>query len=536
MHAVVQDVISPSSSCQNMSCQNLILSAIHEAAQAAPASIALQGAHGSMSYAELEQQIAQAALQLAAMNDYAINDQASVMGLAMDNDPAWAVLDMAALQLGLATIPLPYFFSPTQIIHAIDDAGINRIISDQPVLIDQLLAAHGKQVLAKTHFQVAGKLVTQFTLTSAHASVLPANTVKVTYTSGTTGSPKGVCLDVHAMLQVAQSLRQATHADSSDRHLSILPLSTLLENIAGLYVPLLAGATAILLPAAEVGLSGASGLNIAKMMAALHQSQATTTLLTPELLRALVMALEAGFARPEKLRFVAVGGASVSPRLLQRAAAVGLPVYEGYGLSECASVVALNTVDAHRPGTVGKPLPHVQLQFAEDGEILVAGACLLGYSGAASQPAQQYYATGDMGHLDADGYLHITGRKKNMFITSFGRNVAPEWVERELNLSPRIAQAAVFGEARPWNIAVIVPTKDANGNIAQVEEIDQAIAEVNAGLPDYARVSRWLFAETPYTPQNGQLTANGRLKREAIWQVYANKINIMYEEKADVVL
>jgi len=483
----------------------------------------------------LEQEVARLSKQLkplAASNN--------VLGIAMDNDPAWAVIDLSALEVGLTSVPLPYFFSPTQIIHAIDDAAINLVVTDQPILMDQLLQGHGKEVVAKTYLQVAGKLVTQFTLAANHSGLpvanLPANTAKVTYTSGTTGNPKGVCLDTNAMLQVAKSLKQATHASAADRHLSVLPLSTLLENIAGLYVPLLAGATAILLPATEVGLAGASGLNIAKLMTALNKSQATTTVLTPELLRALISALEAGFAAPETLRFIAVGGASVSPRLLQRAAALGLPVYEGYGLSECASVVSLNTLDSYYAGSVGKPLPHVRLQFAEDGEILVAGACLLGYRGVSGRQSHKYFPTGDIGHLDDDGYLHITGRKKNMFITSFGRNVAPEWVERELNLSPLIAQAAVFGEARPWNIAVIVPARNSEGNIAQIEEINDAIEDVNRTLPDYARIANWIFAEAAYTPQNGQLTANGRLKREAIWQVYANRINAMYEEKLDAVL
>jgi len=463
-----------------------------------------------------------------------------VLGIAMDNDPAWAALDLAALDAGLTCIPLPYFFSTAQMAHAIEDAGITLIISDQPIMMDQLLQAHGRQVVAKTSLQLAGKLVTQFTLAAQKGrlpdNTLPANTVKVTYTSGTTGNPKGVCLGANAMMQVAASLQQATRASASDRHLSVLPLSTLLENIAGLYVPLLAGATAILLSASEVGLVGASGLNIAKLMTALNKTHATTTVLTPELLRALISALEAGFAAPESLRFVAVGGASVSPRLLQRAAALGLPVYEGYGLSECASVVALNTLDHHSAGSVGKPLPHVRLQFAEDNEILVAGACLLAYSGAELRQSQKYFPTGDIGYLDEGGYLHITGRKKNMFITSYGRNVAPEWVERELNLSSSIAQAAVFGEARPWNVAVIVATRNAQGEAATEAQINTIIEDVNATLPDYARIANWIFAEAAFTPQNGQLTANGRLKREAIWQVYADRINTMYEEKLDAVL
>jgi long-subunit acyl-CoA synthetase (AMP-forming) len=254
--------------------------------------------------------------------------------------------------------------------------------------------------------------------------------------------------------------------------------------------------------------------------------------LTPELLTALVSAIEAGFPKPACLRFVAVGGASVAPQLLKRASAVSLPVYEGYGLSECASVVALNTPLSNKLGSVGKLLAHATVKFAEDGEILVKGACLLGYTGSGhATQAHQYLPTGDIGHLDDDGYLYITARKKNQFITSFGRNVAPEWVERELTLSPFIQQAAVFGEARPWNIAVIYPAKN-----AKPAEIDLSITEINQTLPDYARVSQWILADAPFTAQNEQLTANGRLRRAIVWQHYEQKINEKYEEKSYAVL
>ncbi|MGZ8262104.1 MAG: AMP-binding protein, partial [Methylotenera sp.] len=171
----------------------------------------------------------------------------------------------------------------------------------------------------------------------------------------------------------------------------------------------------------------------------------------------------------------------------------------------------------------------------EDGEILVKGACLLGYASNENivndTQATQYWPTGDIGHFDDEGYLYITARKKNQFITSFGRNVAPEWVERELTLSPFIAQAAIFGEARPWNVAVIFPAKNATP-----AEIDISIAEINQTLPDYARVSQWLLADSPFTPQNGQLTANGRLRRDLIWQQYQSRINEKYKGQAYAVL
>jgi long-subunit acyl-CoA synthetase (AMP-forming) len=223
---------------------------------------------------------------------------------------------------------------------------------------------------------------------------------------------------------------------------------------------------------------------------------------------------------PRCLRFVAVGGARVSPALIERARALGLPVYEGYGLTECASVVALNTPEADRRGSVGQPLPHVGVRIAEDGEIAVSGTGFLGYVG---QPfSEPEFLTGDLGRLDADGFLHVEGRRKHVLITSFGRNVAPEWPEAELLAGAALAQAAVFGEGRPQLCAVLVPAPAAS---------DAAIAEqvgaANARLPDYARIGQWVRAETPFAPQNGLATANGRVRRDAVWERYRERFDAL---------
>jgi long-subunit acyl-CoA synthetase (AMP-forming) len=146
-----------------------------------------------------------------------------------------------------------------------------------------------------------------------------------------------------------------------------------------------------------------------------------------------------------------------------------------------------------------------------------------GYTGERHVPAE--IATGDLGHFDADGFLHIAGRRKNVFITSFGRNVSPEWVETELEAHAAVAQAAVFGEARPWNVAVVVPAPAADATA-----IAAAIARANAGLPDYARISDWILAHEPFTPANGLLTANGRTRRAAIFDLYRDRIDARYDE------
>jgi long-subunit acyl-CoA synthetase (AMP-forming) len=310
-----------------------------------------------------------------------------------------------------------------------------------------------------------------------------------------------------------------------DQHICVLPLSTLLENVAGVYAILLAGGTAHILPSAEIGLQG-SALNITTLHASLAQTHATTAIFTPALLSALVSMIEAGAEKLTALRFLAVGGAHVATALLQRAQTQKIPVYEGYGLSECASVVALNTKLTHKLGSVGRPLPHITIRFSNNQEILVKGAHFLGYVGqAAHQLQDDWLATGDIGFIDEDGFLFINGRQKNIFITSFGRNVSPDWVETALVNTSSIVQACLFGEEKPWNTALIVVKPDTTQ-----AQINEAITQVNQSLPDYAQVKKWLLADAPFAHTNNQLTANGRLKRDMIWAQYAHTINALYSD------
>lgn len=249
---------------------------------------------------------------------------------------------------------------------------------------------------------------------------------------------------------------------------------------------------------------------------------------TPQTLQCVIEAMEHHPHLRLSLRFAAVGGASVSPRLLQRAVDLGLPVYEGYGLSECASVVYLNTPGQHRSGSEGRPLPHVRVSISEGGEVLVGGQPFIGY--LKEQPlANDFWPTGDLGELDADGFLYLRGRRRNLFISAFGRNIAPEWVERELLLEPEIAQAAAFGEARPCNVAVLVAS-----NGASQAEIDAALAGSNRSLADYARVSRWIAADAPFSISNNMLTGTGRIRRAQILERYGQTIESLYGENQTV--
>lgn len=497
-----------------------ILSVISAHARSRPDAIALSDGGFALSYFSLEQEILGTSEMLKSSG-------AKVLGLSLDNSPVWATLDLASISTGQVMVPLPGFFSPSQLAHAIADAGVECIFADRLEYL-ALLQNAGVKAVCTSEFKLCEKTCYEIRVEKRANPAIPFGTAKITYTSGTTGQPKGVCLSLEAMEQVAHSLCAASLAGSSDRHLCLLPLSTLLENIGGIYAPLLAGACSFTLPLNRVGLSGASALDVVQMLRAMHETQATSVIMVPQMLHGLVAALRTGAVPPPDMRFIAVGGAPVSLRLLEEAQQLGLPVYEGYGLSECSSVVSVNTPHANRPGSVGKPLPHARLSFAEDGEIRVAGAIFSGYLGQQEKPdAEGFWPTGDTGYLDSEGYLHLTGRKRNMFITSFGRNVAPEWVERELTIQPAIAQAAVFGEAKPWNAAIIVPRPLAG--VDTQTAVAEAIAAANQLLPDYARVTKCVTVNEPFTPQNGLLTANGRLRRDEILSRYEAQLDELWK-------
>jgi len=509
------------------------LDAIRGYARTQPDAVALEAGTGaelrSVTYAELVQLIDAQAARF---------EPATVLGLLADNSIDWVVADLAALQAGVVVVPIPAYFSEVQLQHTILAAGINLILMDTLGAAALQSAAFFNATINATDNVVGSLRAYRVMPDSEHPSQpypIPPGTQKITFTSGTTDAPKGVCLSLDAIEQVALSLLSVIPAELTTtthaRHLCVLPLATLLENIAGVYLPLLAGATCLLPPLAQVGLNGSSGFNVVTQLSAITTLRATSAILVPQMLTAQVIALSAGMPCPTTLRYLAVGGGSVSPDLLRKAIGLGLPVVEGYGLSECASVVALNQVNSNRSGSVGRPLPHLQVTIADDGEIIVHGTHFAGYLGGISPASSIGLKTGDIGFLDEDGFLFITGRKKSMFITAFGRNVAPEWIERELLAQAGILQAAVFGEARASSIALIVPHPSASH-----AAIEAAIAAANAVLPDYAKVGEWRCARTPFTHDNGLLTHNGRLRRLVIYRAYADELEPPHTKEFNAIL
>lgn len=437
-----------------------------------------------------------------------------VLAVLADNSAAWVYADHAALQAGVIHLPLPAFFTDAQLQHALRAAGADTIWTDQAarvLALDLGFAADGE-------FEGLSCLRRRCATPS-----LPTDTAKISFTSGSTAAPKGACLEARGLLGAATAICDAMQALQLDRHLAVLPLALLLENVAGIYAPLLRGSAVELLPLQQLGWRGMAGFDPATLQSAVQGSKANSAILVPELLKAWTVYLQATGARgPTSLRYVAVGGAQIAQSMLAQARECALPAYQGYGMTECGSVISLNRPGDDGPG-VGRPLSHLRVRV-EANEVVIEGAPLLGYIGTdASAPVvSSPLRTGDLGRIDADGHLHLDGRRSNLLVTSYGRNIAPEWVESALLSQPEIAQAVVFGDARAALCALIVPSPH-----HRQEELNAAVARANAALPDYAHVRAWIDVP-PFSPEAGLATGNGRPRRQHIFHHYADVISALY--------
>lgn len=451
----------------------------------------------------------------------------------------WALLDLACLESNTLLVPLPTYLSEAQLQHILHAVKPDLIFSNTALQLEGFRQVGHFQSLYGYQCQQPDQVLQ-----------LPPDCQKITFTSGSTGTPKGVCLSAATQLQVAQSLVERI-AIKAPRHLCLLPLSTLLENIAGIYAPLLAGGEVLLTDEFHRGFHGSSLTEPKKLLDLISRTQPQTLILVPELLQLLVLACQQGWQAPATLLFIAVGGAVVAPQLLAQAAKAGLPVYQGYGLSECGSVVALSDLNAATASpeylaTVGKPLSHLQVKIVA-GELWVKTP-FLGYlsdfnvqsdvlpreqlpSQQAAKAADEtlgWVATGDLAMQLPDGRLQIKGRKKNLLISSLGRNIHPEWVESELLKNGLLQQAVLVGDARPYCSALVYCKEPAVSNT----QIESWLAQVNLSLPDYARVQRFYRLSAPLSEAKGTLTANQRPKRTQIAELYQAEIAALYANGA----
>jgi len=474
---------------------SLLFERLQQQADVQPDAIALRSRDRRLSYGELMQAVRQACAQLQSM-------QLQSIGLYLDNGMDWIIFDLAALAAGVSVVPLPWFFSAAQIEHAISDARLDGIVFDTALPgcvrgCGDALPGFSDSRLQRIETHAATDLPG------------PDTAAKISYTSGSTGAPKGVPLDLELIEQTADSVCRAIGNLDIKIHLSILPYATLLENIAGVYAPLMLGRCVHAEPSADIGLGATLGLDPAKLQASFNRVRPNSLIVTPQLLDLLCILVEQQAIDPDCLVFVAVGGARVAPALIRRARRAGIPAYEGYGLTEFASVATLNTPQQDRIGSVGKPLPGVIVEIAADGEICLARES--GEQGAVGWRQWPLQRTGDYGSIDDEGFVQVYGRKSNLIVLANGRNVSPEWIEAELNASALITQSYVYSDDGESLSALLATTADD-------ARVEAWILRVNRELPAYARLYQWHRLTQPFSAAQQTLTANGRLRRRQIAQ------------------
>jgi len=475
-----------------------LLNRIAEIGAQYPTRIALGETQRTISYGALPHHLRDISAELGALG-------IRRLGIYGDNTIDWALIDLAAMSSNIIVVPIPLFFSNAQIQHLCEASKVDAIFADRPFPISV-----DTKISAKTlngHFM---KLpVSLENPNQSERSAPPFQ--KITFTSGSTGDPKGACLSTDTLLTITSSLASALTSSELGSHLCLLPFSTLLENVAGIYLPLWMGRTVCIDSPTKLGLLSNHQFDTQIFCNQVQASGAESVILMPQMLKDII---ERGDAmRLKALKFIAVGGGKVAPELLRRAHQAGLQVYEGYGLTECGSCVALNTPEATRIGSVGKPLPHARVRVSDDGEIWVTGAAMQGY--LADTVTLSEIATGDAGHLDEDGFLYVTGRIKNVLVSSFGRNISPERIEGQLLSVPEIEQAIVFGEAQPQLSAALV-LDDAISD----ERLRLLIEKINARLPDYARIMSWTRTSRRFSVEDGTMTDTGKPRRDRIAHRY----------------
>ena len=533
------------------------------------------------------------------------------MAIISENRPEWAIADFACLTARLVDVPIYTALTPAQTAYVLRDSGARGIFVSSPQFRDKILAirhdlpdlAHIVQFDGTPHPDVttladlegrgAAAAARYHDWRTAAASVTADDLATLIYTSGTTGEPKGVMLS-HGNIasNVVASLQRIT-VGPSDEYLSFLPLCHAFERMVGHYTMLQAGAVisyatsfqTVVTELTEVRPTIVASvptlyekiygrvLESAKQRGGLQQrifewarsigDQRLDYVLRQNPVPAwlglqyrVADALVFSSLRERlggRVRLLLAGGAPLSPEICRFFNAAGVTLLEGYGLSETSPVMTFNTPTQLKPGTVGLPIPGVHLRIAADGEILTRGPNVMkGYyhkPEATSEAIDRegWFHTGDIGDIDAEGFLRITDRKKDLIKTSGGKYVAPQPIEGLLRLNPYFANAVMLGNRHKYPIMLLVPNFTAlaasmprDGVQRSGEEMlavpgirDQLEREARKSLRDLAQFEmpkKFLFLAKDFSVESGELTPTLKVRRKIVEEHYRPQIESLYAE------
>jgi long-chain acyl-CoA synthetase len=490
------------------------------------------------------------------------------VGLMLLNRPEFNLCDTAAMHLGATPFSIYNTSSPEQIAYLFGNAG-NRLVITEARFLDTIAAA-GVDVDQVICVDAAPEGTTgldelesadpgDFDFEAAWRRVEPEDLITLCYTSGTTGPPKGVQLSHANLLAEVRGVFDAVTYLPGDRTVSYLPHAHMADRFTGHYGPMAYGSTVTVVADPR------------QVMAAVPETRPTIWVAVPRVWEKIKAALEAqGVTAPgsmpeevraavrEKLGLdqvrVAFAGAAPTPiEVLEYFEALGIGICEVWGMSELSCVATTNPPDDRRLGTVGKPIPGVELRLADDGELLARGPILMsGYRHDPEKTAEAIDAdgwmhTGDVAEIDSDGYVTIVDRKKELIINAAGKNMSPANIEARLKTSsPLIGQACCIGDRRPYNVALIVLDPDVSAQWASehgiddaspgamaaeasvLAEVERAVAEANTQLSRVEQIKRHWVLPTDWTPGGEELTPTMKLKRKPIAARYEAEIEALY--------
>jgi long-subunit acyl-CoA synthetase (AMP-forming) len=477
------------------------------------------------------------------------------LGLLLTNRPEFHIADVAALLLGATPFSMYNTSAPGQLAHLLVDAGC-RIVVTEPELLPGLLAArelapdHLEQIVVVDgggdgHVPWSGHLAAQGVQPEAPAR---EDLATIIYTSGTTGPPKGVQLTHGNLLTVAGDVRGLLGVEPEHRAISYLPMAHIAERLCTHYLHMLVGFAVVccarpgdvvdLLPRVQPEFLFSPPRLWEKLRAGVLAQVGAEALAGSEEARAEVRR-SLGF---DRLNAAITGAAPCPPAVIEFFHSIGIPLREVYGLSETTGVISLTPSDDIRVGTVGPPLPSMEIRIADDGEVLARGPLVMaGYRNLPEQTAEAVDAdlwlhTGDIGRLD-DGHLRIVDRKKELIINAAGKNMSPANIEARLKeASPLIGQPCVIGDGRPYNVALIVldsAAVKALGELSDEElraEVQRGVDAANAKLARVEQIKRFALLTDEWLPDSDELTPTMKLKRKPIAEKYAEQIEALYAE------
>jgi long-chain acyl-CoA synthetase len=532
------------------------------------------------------------------------------VALMSENGPHWPTVDFATLCAGVVLVPIYPTLLPDQASYIAANCGAKVVVAETAAHLQGFLD-HAAELPDVRHYvlikgessdprvvtldqliaQGAGVDVAEFEARAR--AVRPEDLATFIYTSGTTGTPKGVMLTHGNLASNASTGSNQLHLDGGYLALSFLPLSHSFERTVD-YCYFLCGCT--IAYAESVAAVAQNMMEVKpqvfvsvprvyeKVYSKVQEGVAAGSPIKQKLFAwAVRLGREAlpyrlkrekppGFQGVKldladklvfskikarlggQFEFALSGGAPLARDLAEFFWGAGIPIYEGYGLSETSPVISVNTQEHVKMGTVGQPMPGIEVKIAEDGEILARGPNIMqGYWHMEKETAEVldadgWFHTGDIGELDSENFLRITDRKKELIINAYGKNVAPAPIENALKASRFLEQAVVIGDRRKFLSALLVPDFAALGPWAEKqgiatgdrkalladpqvrEQIGQEVAAVNAKLAGFEKIVAWELLPDEFTLETGELTPTQKIKRRVINQKYGPIIDRLYAE------